>query len=129
MIPPDPAISSGVKNPAQPSRMLIPDTLGNGLPLYMYTLDHAAVGLEAGVCYFIEVRNNGGDADEEGCHWNWAYAADVPSPPDWNYSVFWLGPDGMTYDQMGAPVNSHNLSLGLSIEFVREDPATPCNLQ
>jgi len=105
-----------------PSVMLMPDTLGNGLPLYMYTLSHTALNVTQGECYFIEIRNNGGDADPQGCHWHWAYSGEA----EWPWSVFWLGPDGMTYEQMGDFENGHNLSFALDVQFGRYDPVGMC---
>lgn len=113
---------------AQPMRTLMPqgEWLGNGLPLYVYTLSHSAVTVAGGGCHFIEVRNNGGEASAGGCHWHWAWAADVASPPDWNYSAFWLGPDGTSYEDMGDVFPEKNLAFSLNIQFDRVDPAALC---
>ena len=107
---------------SEPDRMLMPDTMGNGLPLYMYTLSHSAVNLTAYECYFIEIRNNGGDTDPDGCHWYWAYSDETEEA----YSVFWLGLDGMSYGQMGEPRHWVNLAFGLNIDFERYDPVGYC---
>jgi len=110
---------------SEPTRVLMPETLGNGLPLYMYTLNHSAVELETDVCYFIEIRNAGGDADTGGCHWYWAFSDETNEP----YSVFWVGASGMTYDQMGDPGNEANLAFGLNVDFERYDPEGACPIE
>jgi len=107
----------------QPTRTLMPDEMGNGLPLYMYTLEHDAVPVDVDVCYFIEVRNDGGDADSGGCHWHWAFSDET----EHEYSVYWIGTASAgVYDVMGDPTVEQNLAFALDIDFERYDPEGYC---
>ena len=47
------------------------------IQVYMYTATNDAVSFESGGCYFIEIKNSGGDTDgASGCHWRWNWSSD-----------------------------------------------------
>ncbi|MCH7547838.1 MAG: hypothetical protein IID30_15680, partial [Planctomycetes bacterium] len=104
-------------------------TLGNGIPLYFYTANHAAVNVTAGTTYFVEIRNTGGDTTgSSGCHWRWAWSVDGTLL----YSVEQLeGQNNYFRDE--DPENAMNLAYGLDIEIEQmelippppEDPPPP----
>ena len=88
-------------------------TLGNGIPLYFYTANHAAVNVSAGTTYFVEIRNTGGDTTgSSGCHWRWAWSIDGTLL----YSVEKLE-GSSSYLNSTDPENTMNLAYGLDIEI------------
>ena len=94
------------------------DTLGNGIPLYTYIANHAAVAVTAGTSYFVEIRNTGGDTNgATGCHWRWAWSEDGTIL----YSVQKLD-DATSYLTVECVEVEMNLAFGLDIEFDQIDP-------
>ena len=99
-------------------------TLDKGIPVYFYSVNHAAFNVTAGVPYFVEIRNTGGDTSgSSGCHWRWAWSNEGTLL----YSVEDL--EGSTsYVNNADPENTMSLAFGLNIEFRRidaiQDPPT-----
>jgi len=94
----------------------------NGMTLYIYAATHTAVSFESGGCYFIEIKNSGGDTDgSSGCHWRWAWSGDG----DIDYSV--VKPESASsYAAASSNKKVKNLTLSLGIEFTWEQIDVLC---
>ena len=100
-------------------KMATGESLGNGIPLYFFTLNHPAVSVTAGTPYFVEVRNTSGDTNgQSGCHWRWAWSKDGTIL----YSVE-KNDNETSYLSAGNPENKMNLAFGLHIEMDPIDPS------
>ncbi len=99
-------------------------TAGVGGPtIYVYNFSHTGVEVDEGVCYFVQIRNGGGDnTGATGCHWRWAWSDEG----DDLYSCF-KPEDEDNYEDTADPGIDMNLAFGLNIDWDTEDPETDCS--
>ncbi len=100
-------------------------TLPNGEALWLYAFEHSPVAVTDGTCYFVEIKNAGGDTTgASGCHWRWAWSVD-------GQDIYSAKKPENADDYLDAsdPDHAMNLAFGLNIQFNTYSPSFPCGEQ
>jgi len=107
-----------------PTRYDTEMVVNGDVPVYLYLATHSGVSLDSGGCYFVEIKNSGGDTTgSAGCHWRWAWSSDG----EIEYSNV-KGEAEASYAAASNPKKEKNLAFSIGIEFDWEQIDVLCAL-